>query len=137
METLKRTNGKREGFAPLDNIGYHMFEVSLEGEVYTYSIPGIPEHREAERVGDKWRIIKDDAVGNPVERVMRTDVLVGCAWYNIDEKLWGNSIYADTIRRCKEFFSISNLDKAKTDYQTKMDLAIMLLNMVKYGTLRR
>ena len=56
--------------------------------------------------------------GNPIECVIRTDVLVGFAWYNIKESLWENSTYADTIRRCKEFFSISNLDKAKTIYQT-------------------
>lgn len=43
---------------------------------------------------------------------------MGFAWYNIDESLWENSRYADTIRRCKEFFSISNWDKAKTIYQT-------------------
>ena len=46
------------------------------------------------------------------------DVLVGGAWWNVDESLLENSIYADTIRRCKEFFSIPNLDKAKTIYKT-------------------
>ena len=49
---------------------------------------------------------------------IRPDVLVGCAWWNIDESLLENSIYADTIGRYKEFFSISNLDKAKTIYKT-------------------
>ena len=84
-----------------------------------YSIPGIAECCKAERVGsNKWRIIKDDVLGNPIERVIRTDVLVGCAWYNVDESLWQNNTYANTIRRCKEFFSISNLDKAKTIYKT-------------------
>ena len=33
MEILERPNGMRAGFAPLDNIGYTMLEVSLEGEV--------------------------------------------------------------------------------------------------------
>ena len=103
----------RAGFAPLDNIGYFTFEVSLEGEAYTFGIPN-----KAERVGNKWKIIKYDFSGNPIECVIRTDVLVGYAWYNIKESLWENSRYADTIRRCKEFFSISNLDKDKTDYQT-------------------
>jgi hypothetical protein len=114
MEILERPNGLRAGFAPLDNIGYFTFEVNLEGEVYTYGIPS-----KAERVGsNKWKIRKYDVSGNPIELVMRTDVLVGCAWYNIKESLWENSIYADTIRRCKEFFSISKLDKAKTIYKT-------------------
>ena len=120
MKILERPNGSRYGFASLANIGYNMLEVNLEGEMYTYSIPGIAECCKAERVGsNKWRIIKDDVLGNPIERVMRTDVLVGCAWCNVDESLWENSTYADTIRRCKEFFSISNLDKDKTKYQTK------------------
>ena len=114
MEILERPYGMRAGFAPLDNIGYTTFEVSLEGEVYTYGIPN-----KAERVGsNKWKIRKYDFSGNPIECVIRTDVLVGCAWYNIDEKLWENSTYADTIRRCKEFFSISKLDIWKTKYQT-------------------
>ena len=113
MEILERSCGMRAGFAPLDNIGYFTFEVSLEGEVYTFSIPN-----KAERVGNKWKIRKYDFSGNPIECVIRTDVLVGFAWYNIKESLWENSIYADTIRKCKEFFSISNLDKDKTDYQT-------------------
>ena len=120
MEILERPNGSRYGLASLSNIGYGLLEVSLDGEVYKYSIPGTEECCKAERVGsDKWRIIKDDVLGNPVERVMNTDVLVGCAWYNVDEKLWENSTYADTIRRCKEFFSVPIWDKAKTDYQTK------------------
>ena len=113
MEILERPYGMRAGFAPLDNIGYFTFEVSLEGEVYTFGIPN-----KAERIGNKWKIRKYDASGNPIECVIRTDVLVGFAWYNIKESLWENSTYADTIRRCKEFFSISNLDKAKTIYQT-------------------
>ena len=114
MEILERPYGMKAGFAPLDNIGYPTFEVSLEGEVYTYAISN-----KAEYVGgNKWKIIKYDFSGNPIECVIRTDVLVGFAWYNIKESLWENSIYADTIRRCKEFFSISNSDKAPTDYQT-------------------
>ena len=119
MKIFERTDGRREECATLANIGYHMFEVNLEGEVYTYVIPGIEDGCKAERVGDnKWRIIKDDVSGNQIELVLRTDVLVGCAWYNVDEKLWENSTYADTIRRCKEFFSISKLDIAKTIYKT-------------------
>ena len=114
MEILERPYGMRAGFAPLDNIGFCLLEVSLEGEVYTYSIPS-----KAERVGsNKWKIRKYDFSGNPIECVIRTDVLVGFAWCNIKESLWENSIYADTIRRCKEFFSIPNLDKAKTIYKT-------------------
>lgn len=118
MKILERPNGRREECASLANIGYHMFEVNLEGEVYTYIIPGIEDGCKAERVGNKWKIITCDVLGDPNELVLRTDVLVGCAWCNIYEKLWENSRYADTIRRCKEFFSISNLDKAKTIYQT-------------------
>ena len=113
MEILERPNGSRAGCASLSNIGYGLFEVSLEGEVYKYGIPS-----KAERVGNGWKVRKYDRSGNLIERVMRTDVLVGCAWYNIDESLWENSTYADTIRRCKEFFIISNLDKAKTIYKT-------------------
>ena len=118
MEILERPNGSREGCASLDNIGFCLLEVNLEGEVYKYGIPSIAECCKAERVGNKWKIRKYDFSGNPIECVIRTDVLVGYAWYNIKESLWENSRYADTIRRCKEFFSISNLDKAKTDYQT-------------------
>ena len=115
MKILERPNGMKAGFAPLDNIGYFTFEVSLDGEVYTYAISN-----KAEYVGgNKWKILKYDFSGNPIECVIRTDVLVGFAWYNINEKLWENSIYADTIRRCKEFFSISNSDIAKTKYKTK------------------
>ena len=114
MEILERPNGSRYGFAPLDNIGYFTFEVNLEGEVYTFGIPN-----KAERVGNKWKIRKYDVSGNPIECVIRTDVLVGFAWYNINEKLWQNSIYVDTIHRCKEFFSISPFDIRKTKYQTK------------------
>lgn len=113
MEILERPYGMRAGFAPLDNIGYFTFEVSLDGEVYTFGIPN-----KAERVGNKWKIRKYDVSGNPIECVIRTDVLVGFAWYNIKESLWENSIYADTICRCKEFFSIPNCDKDKTDYRT-------------------
>ena len=113
MKILERPYGMRAGFAPLDNIGYTTFEVSLEGEVYTYAIPS-----KAERVGNRWKILKYDFSGNPIECVIRTDVLVGFAWYNIDEFLWQNSTYAATIRRCKEFFSISDLDKDRTKYQT-------------------
>ena len=113
MKIFERPNGLREGCASLDNIGYFTFEVSLEGEVYTYAI-----HNKAERIGNKWKIRKYDVSGNPVECVIPRNVLVGFAWYNIKESLWQNSIYADTIRRYKEFFSISNLDKAKTIYKT-------------------
>lgn len=114
MEILERPYGMRTGFAPLDNIGYFTFEVSLEGEVYTFGMPN-----KAERVGNKWKIRKYDFSGNPIECVIRTDVLVGFAWYNIKESLWENSRYADTIRRCKEFFSIPSCAITKTDYQTK------------------
>ena len=114
MEILERPNGISAGFAPLDNIGYTTFEVNLDGEVYKYGILD-----KAERVGsNKWKIRKYDFSGNPIECVIPRDMLVGFAWYNINESLWENSTYADTIRRCKEFFSISNLDKAKTIYQT-------------------
>ena len=113
MEILERPYSSRAGCSSLANIGYFTFEVSLEGEVYSICIPN-----KVERVGNKWKVRKYDNFGNLIERVMRTDVLVGCAWYNIDEKLWENSIYADTIRRCKEFFSISTWYIAKTIYQT-------------------
>lgn len=118
MEILERPNGLREGFAPLDNIGFCLLEVNLEGEVYTYGIPSTSECCKAERVGNKWKIRKYDFSGNPIELVIPRDILVGFAWYNIKESLWENSIYADTIRRCKEFFSIPNCDIAKTSYQT-------------------
>ena len=118
MKIFERTDGRREGCATLANIGYHMFEVNLEGEVYTYVIPGIEDGCKAERVGNKWKIITCDVLGNPIELVLRTDVLVGCAWCNVYEKLWENSTYTDTIRRCKEFFSIPNEDIRKTDYKT-------------------
>ena len=114
MEILERPNGSRYGFASLRNIGYDLFEVNLDGEVYKYGI-----RDKAERVrSNRWKMHKYDKSGNLIERAIRTDVLVGCAWYNVNETLWENSTYADTIRRCKEFFSISNLDKAKTSYQT-------------------
>lgn len=120
MKIFERPNGRREECASLANIGYHMLEVNLEGEVYTYVIPGIEDGCKAERVcSDKWKIITCDVLGNPIELVLRTDVLVGCAWCNVDEKLWENSTYVDTIRRCKEFFSISPFDIRKTKYQTK------------------
>ena len=118
MEILKRPNGSRYWCASLANFGYPTLEVSLDGEVYKYGIPSTTECCEAERVGNKWKIHKYDVSGNLIEQVIQRDVLVGCAWYNVDESLWENSIYADTIRRCKEFFSISNSDKDKTDYQT-------------------
>ena len=113
MEILEKPYGMKAGFAPLDNIGYTTFEISLDGEVYTFGIPN-----KAERVGNKWKIRKYNVSGNQIECVIRTDVLVGFAWYNIKESLWQNSIYADTIRRCKEFFSIPNCEIATTDYQT-------------------
>ena len=119
MEILEKPYGTREGFASLDNIGFYLLEVNLEGEVYTYSIPGISEHRKVERVGNKWKIITYDDSGNPIELVIPRDVLVGFAWYNIKESLWENSIYADTIRRYKEFFSIPYSDKDITIYKTK------------------
>lgn len=121
MEIFKRPNGSRAGCSSLRNIGYGLFEVSLDGEVYKYGIPSTSEYCKAERVGsNKWKIRKyDDSGRNWIECVMRTNVLVGCAWWNVDEKLWENSTYADTIRRCKEFFSISPFDIRKTDYQTK------------------
>src|SRR5574344_844450 len=111
MKILEIPNGRKEGFAPLDNIGFCLLEVSLDGEVYTYSIPGISEHCEVERVGNKWKIRAYDDSLNCIEYVIPRNVLVGCAWYNIDESLWENSIYADTIRRYKEFFSITYPDK--------------------------
>ena len=119
MKIFKRPNGSRAGCSSLRNIGYGLFEVNLDGEVYKYGIPSIAECCKAERVGNKWKIHKCDRSCNRIERVMRTDVLVGCAWYNVDESLWENSIYADTIRRCKEFFSIPPWNIQKTDYQTK------------------
>ena len=119
METLKRQNDRIKGFASLANIGYNLFEVNLDGEVYKLAISRTSMRYKAERVGgDKWKIYTHDVSGKLIEQVIRTDVLVGCAWWNVDEKLWENSTYADTIRRCKEFFSISDLDKAKTIYKT-------------------
>jgi hypothetical protein len=114
MEILERPNGSRYGFASLRNIGYDLFEVNLDGEVYKYGI-----RDKAERVrSNRWKIYTRDRSGRLIEQVMRTDVLVGCAWWNVDESLWQNSIYADTIRRCKEFFSIPPWDIRKTDYKT-------------------
>ena len=118
METLKRTNDRIKGFASLANIGYDLYEVSLDGEVYKCATSRTSMRYKAERVGNRWKIYTHDRSGRLIERVMRPDVLVGCAWCNIDESLWQNSTYADTIRRCKEFFSIPNGDKAPTDYQT-------------------
>ena len=46
MEILERPNGSRAGCSSLSNIGYGMFEVNLEGEVYKYGIIS-----KAERVG--------------------------------------------------------------------------------------
>ena len=118
MEILERPNGSRYGFASLANIGYNLFEVNLDGEVYKYGIPSTSECCKAERVCNRWQIYRYDDNDNKITRIMRPDVLVGCAWWNVDESLWQNSTYADTIRRCKEFFTISNLDKAKTIYKT-------------------
>ena len=119
MRILERPNDRIKGFASLANIGYDLFEVNLEGEVYKRSISRKSMRYKAERVGsNKWKIYTRDRSGKLIEQVMRTDVLVGCAWWNVDESLWQNSTYADTIRRCKEFFSISNSDKAKTIYKT-------------------
>ena len=122
METLKRTNDRIKGFASLANIGYDLFEVNLEGEVYKCATSRTSMRYKAERVGNRWKIYTHDASGKLIEQVMRNDVLVGCAWWNVDEKVWENSIYADTIRRCKEFFSIPNEDIRKTDYQTSNGL---------------
>lgn len=120
MKIFEKPNGTREGFAPLDDIGFCLLEVNLDGEVYTYNIQGTPEHCEVERVGsDKWKIRTYDDSLNCIEYVIPRNRLVGFAWYNIKESLWKNSTYADTIRRCKEFFSIPNEDKRKTDYKTK------------------
>ena len=119
MEILEKPYGTREGFASLDNIGFCLLEVNLEGEVYTYSIPGISEHRKVERVGNKWKIRAYDDSLNCIEYVVPRDVLVGFAWYNIKESLWENSTYADTIKRYKEFFSIPYSDKDITGYKTK------------------
>ena len=118
MEILKRPNDRIAGFASLANIGYDLYEVSLDGEVYKCATSRTSMRYKAERVGNKWKIYTRDRSGRLIEQVMRTDVLVGCAWYNINEKLWENSIYADTIRRCKEFFSIPNGDIEKTNYKT-------------------
>ena len=119
METLKRTNDGIKGFASLANIGYDLYEVNLEGEVYKCATSRRSMRYKAERVGNRWKISKYDRSRRLIEQVMSQDILVGCAWYNIDEKLWENSIYADTIRRCKEFFSIPNEDIRETDYKTK------------------
>ena len=120
METLKRLNGRMKGFASLANIGSDLYEVNLVGEVYRCATSRRSMRCKAERVDrNRWKIYKRTRSGNPIECVMRTNVLVGCAWWNIDESVWENSTYADTIRRCKEFFSIPNEDKQETKYQTK------------------
>ena len=51
MEILEKPNGRIEGCASLSTIGYHMYEVSLDGEVYTYFIPN-----KVERVGNRWKV---------------------------------------------------------------------------------
>ena len=38
MKILERPNGSRAGCSSLANIGYGLFEVNLEGEVYKYGI---------------------------------------------------------------------------------------------------
>ena len=120
METLERTNDKIAGFASLANIGYDLFEVNLEGEVYKCATSRKSMRYKAERVGrNRWKVRKYDRSGNLIEQVMRQDILIGCAWCSIDEKIWENSTYANTISRCKEFFSIPNEDKRETDYKTK------------------
>ena len=119
MKTLERQNDSIKGFASLANIGYRMYEVNLEGEVYKCARSRTSTRYKAERVGrNRWKIYMRDASGRLIERVMRQDILVGCAWCNIKESLWENSRYVNTIRRCKEFFSIPNGDKVPTDYQT-------------------
>ena len=118
MEILERPNSSRAGCSSLVYIGYGMFEVNLDGEVYKYGIPSTSKHCKVERVRNKWKIYRYDNNGNKITRIMRPDVLVGCAWWNVDESLWENSTYADTIRRCKEFFTIDKRDIAKTIYQT-------------------
>ena len=119
METLERQNGRIAGFASLANIGYNLYEVNLEGEVYRCARSRTSMRYKAERVSrNRWKIYTRDSSGKLIEQVMRTDVLVGCAWCNVDEKVWENSTYTDVIRRCKEFFSIPNGDIEKTDYKT-------------------
>src|SRR5574344_2897926 len=119
MKILEKPNDRIKGFASLANIGYRMYEVNLEGEVYERATSRRSTRYKAECVGkNRWKIYTRDSSGRLIEQVMRTDILVGCAWCNIDEKLWENSTYADTIHRCKEFFSIPNCDKAITDYKT-------------------
>src|SRR5574344_84080 len=119
MKILEKPNDSIKGFASLANIGYDLFEVNLEGEVYKCATSRRSTRCKAERVGrNRWKIYTRDASGKLIEQVMRQDVLVGCAWCNVDEKVWENSTYADTIRRCKEFFSIPDLDKVPTDYKT-------------------
>lgn len=113
MNIFDKPTGCRAGYSSLRNIDYGMFEVNLEGTVYLYGL-----NAKAERVGNGWKVRRYDRSGNMVERVMRSDVLVGCAWYNVDESLWKDSVYADTIRRCKEFFSIAKRDRVRTIYQT-------------------
>ena len=67
MEILERPNGSRYGFASLRNIGYDLFEVNLDGEVYKYGI-----RDKAERVrSNRWKMHKYDRSGNLIERAIR------------------------------------------------------------------
>ena len=80
MKIFKRPNSKIAGFASLANIGYDLYEVNLEGEVYKRARSRRSMRYKAERVGsNRWKIHKCDDLFNLIERVMRTDVLVGCA----------------------------------------------------------
>ena len=120
MKTLKRTNDRIKGFASLANIGYRMYEVNLEGEVYRCAISRKSMRYKADRVGDnKWKIYTHDRSGNMIEQVMRTDVLVGCAWCNVDEKVYGKIVFTQILLEgVKNFFNTSAGDIAKTIYQT-------------------
>ena len=134
MEILERPYGLRAGFAPLDNIGYFTFEVSLEGEVYTYAIPSTAECCKAERVGsNKWKIRKYDFSGNPIECVIRTDVLVGFAWYNIDENYGKIVLTLILSAGVKNFLVFQTEIKLKPYIRRIMVLVIMLLNLVMCG----
>lgn len=114
MKIVKSSLSKyRVGYASLANIQYNMYEINLDGDMF---ISGLP--RKPERVGNSWKIHRYDANGNKVTRIMRPDVLVGCAWYTEDEEMWKDSVYADTIRRCREMFTLNKRDVAKTVYQT-------------------
>ena len=75
MEILERTNDRIAGFASLANIGYDLFEVSLDGEVYKCARSRTSTRCKAERVGDnKWKIHKCDRAGRLIEQVMSQDV---------------------------------------------------------------